>query len=127
MNTKRLFIGDIYSNKGIGKDNKYEYELIEKDALLIKFKNMYIKANIIKDELDLITFYTLLRYYPLKYIVPLSDYVMKTDNNKAMVMFVDKDSLKRYNDKDIKISFDKFLSLSYIYTLDKETVKTKKK
>ena len=104
MNTKRLFIGDIYD-----KNN----ELLEKDVLLVRFNNSFIKASMLKNKIDLISFYTFLKYYPINNTEPLNNYIYKTKDEYSP--FILKKSLRRYLDYDNYMDFNRFLSLTILY------------
>ena len=125
MNTKRLYIGNLYYNDGLESNDTYKIDLVQEDVLLIKFGNKYINANLIKTKFDLISFYTFLKYYSLNNSYPISDYVYKTDNNRKGI-FVDKKSLKKYRKNDEKIDFDRFKKICIMHEYVKDDKKLKK-
>ena len=121
MNTKRLFVGDIYYNEGLDIEG-YKTTLIEKDALLVKFGNRFIKAHMLKDKKDLLSFYTILKYFPIKANYELNEYFFTTNSRTKGIPFVNSKSLKKYTYKDENITFDKFLSISMLFDMEKEEV-----
>ena len=122
MNSNRLYIGNVYVNMGIGQDGKYEIKLSEKDVLLIKVGNKFIRASFINNKYDLISLFTILKYFPLNYDTPLSDYMYSTKKGKKGTVFVDKNSLKSLFDEKIKLNFIdiKLISLYYNYLNNRE-------
>lgn len=119
MNTKRLYIGDLYYNDGLETPNSYKIDLIEKDVLLVKFGNRYIRANYLKNNADLLSFYTILKYFGITNNGPLSDFMYKTKVSEKGAIFVDKNSLRRYIKDDNKIDYKRFKTLSLLYDYEK--------
>ena len=87
---------------------------------MVKFGNKYINAKYLNSYTDLISFYTLLKYYPTTNIEPMSYYMFNTNDRKKDTLFVDKDSLKRYRVDNSKISFNKFKTLTLLYDYEKK-------
>ena len=119
MNSNRLYIGNVYVNMGIGQDGKYEIKLSEKDVLLIKVGNKFIRASFINNKYDLISLFTILKYFPLNYDTPLSDYMYSTKNRGKYSAFVDKNSLTNLFDEKVKLNFNDLKSISMHFDYSK--------
>lgn len=115
MNSKRLYLGDLYYNDGLETPDSYKINLVEKDVLLVKFGNRYIRANHINSKFDLINLYTILKYYPTTYSDPLVDYMYKTNDKIKGVIFVDNKSLRRYVKDNYNVDFNKLKTFSLIH------------
>ena len=119
MNTNRLFIGDLYYNDGLESIDTYKIDLIEKDVLLVKFGNRYIRANYLKNKFDLISLYTILKRFEFTNNGPLINYMYKTKISEKGTVFVDRNSLRRYSIDDNKIDYKRFKTLSLLYDFEK--------
>ena len=126
MNTKRLYIGDLYYNDGLESSDTYKIDLVEKNVLLLKVGNRFIRANMIENKMDIVSLYTFLKYYPTSKQYAISDIMYRTNDNKKGVIFVDKKSLKKYSTVDEKITFDRFKKISMSYDYVKSDEKSKK-
>ena len=112
MNIKRLYVGDLYYNHGLDSKDSYKIDLVEKDVVLVKFRNRYIRASLIN--FDIRNIYSMLHYYPYSYDSFIQCYLYDTKISEKGLIFVDKNSLRKYSIEELRID-SKRLSLVYDY------------